>query len=697
MRRFTACLLLAVGITTSAHGDQPMTLSDVMALEYAADPRFSPDGERIVYVRTSADPMTDRFRGALWLLSADGDDHRPLVQEAASLSWPRWSPDGKRLLYLAQAEETTELRVRWMDSGETLSIDLPEGNPTAPSWSPDGRQIAFAAMVRDPRPPLAELPAPPKGAEWAPPVQVIDRVVFRRDGERFDPTTWRQLFVVPAEGGTPRQVTTGRYDHGVPSFAAPRAPAAAWGPDGRTLVFSANRRDDRDLEPLDTELWSLDLASGELQALTDRFGPDTAPTPGPDGSRIAYLGFDDTRQGYTNTELYVLDVDSGESRSISADLDRLVGAPRWDRRGRSLYVKYDDRGKTRLARLGLDGKVTELADDLGGTTLGRPYPSGDFDVAPDGRVAYTATTTARPADVALIDDGRRAQLTALNEDVLGRRSLAAVEELVVDSSHDGREIQAWVAKPAGFDPQRRYPLLLEIHGGPFLNYGPRFSAEVQLFAAAGYVVVYANPRGSTSYGQEFGNLIHHAYPGYDYDDLMSVVDGVLKKGYVDPERLFVTGGSGGGVLTAWIVGKTDRFRAAVVAKPVINWTSFVLTADRPNFFYRYWFPGLPWEYPEQYRERSPLFLAGNVTTPTMLLTGEEDYRTPISESEQYYQALRLEGVDTLLVRVPEAPHGIARRPSNLMAKVANILAWFERYDVAPSPPASASALGSAAD
>ena len=281
MPRITACLLLVCGAVTPTMADQPMTLSDVMALEYAADPCFSPAGDRSVYVRTSADPMTDRFRGALWLLSADGGDHRPLVQEDASLSWPRWSPDGKRLLYLAKTKETSELRVRWMDSGETLSIGLPEGNPTAPSWSPDGREIAFAAMLRDPRPPLAELPAPPQGAEWAPPVQVIDRIVFRRDGQRFDPATWRQLFVVPAEGGTPRQVTTGRYDHGVPSPAAPLAPAAAWGPEGRTLIFSANRCDDRDLEPLDTELWSLGLASGELRALTERFGPDMAPTPSP--------------------------------------------------------------------------------------------------------------------------------------------------------------------------------------------------------------------------------------------------------------------------------------------------------------------------------------------------------------------------------------------------------------------------------
>ncbi|MCG8436011.1 MAG: prolyl oligopeptidase family serine peptidase, partial [Gammaproteobacteria bacterium] len=225
-------------------------------------------------------------------------------------------------------------------------------------------------------------------------------------------------------------------------------------------------------------------------------------------------------------------------------------------------------------------------------------------------------------------------------------------------------------------PRRKYPLLLEIHGGPFANYGRRFSAEVQLYAAAGYLVLYANPRGSTSYGAEFGNLIHHNYPGQDYDDLIAGVDAVIGKGYVDPERLFVTGGSGGGVLTAWIVGKTDRFSAAVVAKPVINWYSFALTSDFYNFFYKYWFPGLPWEETEHYMRRSPISLVGNVVTPTMVLTGEADYRTPMSESEQYYQALKLRKIDSALVRIPGAPHLIAGRPSNLISKVAHILKWF---------------------
>ena len=266
----------------------------------------------------------------------------------------------------------------------------------------------------------------------------------------------------------------------------------------------------------------------------------------------------------------------------------------------------------------------------------------------------------------------------LNADLLGHKELAVLEEIWYESSHDGRRVHGWIAKPPGFDPSKKYPLILEIHGGPVTNYGPHFSAEVQLYAAAGYVVLYTNPRGSNSYGQEFGNLIHRNYPGEDYDDLMSGIDAVISRGYIDDRNLFVTGGSGGGVLTSWLVGRTDRFRAAVSAKPVINWYSWALTTDIPSI-YKYWFPGLPWEHEDHYMKRSPLSLVGHVTTPTMVLTGEQDYRTPMSDSEQYYQALKLRKVDTALVRVPGASHGIAARPSHLIAKVANIVAWFDKY------------------
>src|SRR5262249_907564 len=260
----------------------------------------------------------------------------------------------------------------------------------------------------------------------------------------------------------------------------------------------------------------------------------------------------------------------------------------WSRDGSGLYFQYDDRGNTRIGFIALDGKLQTLARDLGGVSHGRPYSSGSFSVAHDGRFAYTQSRPEYPADVAVGRKGTREvnRITRLNDDLFGFKQLGATEPIRFESSFDGRKIQGWIVKPPAFDPQKKYPLILEIHGGPFANYGDRFAADLQLYAAAGYVVFYANPRGSTGYGEEFGNLIHHAYPGHDYEDLMTGVDTVLARGYVDKDNLFVTGGSGGGVLTAWIVGKTTRFRAAVSAKPVINWYSFALTADAYPFFVR---------------------------------------------------------------------------------------------------------------
>jgi acylaminoacyl-peptidase len=441
--------------------------------------------------------------------------------------------------------------------------------------------------------------------------------------------------------------------------------------------------------PNDSEIHAIELASGEIRALTKRFGPDAKPAASPDGQHVAYTGFDDTYQGYRRTRLYVMRHDTGESRELAADLDRDIADPVWSRDGRRIYFSYDDQGTTRIAEIDLAGRVTNLVDDLGGEAWSRPYAGGSFSVARDGTIAYSANDALAPADVGLFDGGKTSRLTRLNADVLGERQLGAVEEIWSTSAVDGRRIQSWLIRPPGYDPSRKYPMVLEIHGGPFTNYGPRFAAELQLYAAAGYVVLFSNPRGSTSYGEEFGNLIHHAYPGRDYDDLMSAVDAAIAKGGVDENRLFVTGGSGGGVLTAWIVGTTNRFRAAAVQKPVINWASFVLTADLPNFFYKYWFSAPPWEDYNAYWQRSPLSRVGNVTTPTMVVTGELDYRTPMSESEQYYQALRLRGVDTLLVRVPGASHSLDERPSQLIARIAYILAWFAKHDAAsPATPAS---------
>jgi dipeptidyl aminopeptidase/acylaminoacyl peptidase len=376
-----------------------------------------------------------------------------------------------------------------------------------------------------------------------------------------------------------------------------------------------------------------------------------------------------------------MDRDGTNSRSLTDELDRTVDSVRWAADSRSLYIRYTDKAVTKVARLALNGHLEPVAAGLAGGELDRPYTNeGQFSVAANGTVAFTSGDPTHPADLAIARGGRITRLTRLNEELLSQKKLGEVKPLVVTSSFDKRPIDAWMVLPPGFTPDRKYPLILEIHGGPFASYGSVFSTDDQLYAAAGYIVVYANPRGSTSYGEEFANLIHHDYPDHDYDDLMSVVDAAIATGAVDPEELFVTGGSGGGVLTAWIVGKTHRFRAAATQKPVINWASFSLTTDLVTYAPKYWFGKLPWEDPQSYWQRSPLSLVGNVTTPTLVVVGDQDFRTPVSDSEQYYEALQLRGVPTALVKVPGASHGgLAARPSQSAAKASAILAWYQRF------------------
>jgi dipeptidyl aminopeptidase/acylaminoacyl peptidase len=661
---------------------QNLQAEDVFQLEHVRDPQVSPDGERVVYLRSSMDIWTDRAVSRMWMIPFAGGEARPLLESEASQSSPRWSPDGSKIAYLTSTPgKGSQIHILWWKDGRHTRLTQLKHSPGSLSWSPDGRWLAFTMLVPKKPAELAHMPKKPKGAKWAEPPKVIEELHYRADGRGYLEAGRNQVFVLPADGGTPRQLTDDGFDY--------RGPLA-WMPDSQSLILSANRREDFELEPSDTEIWRLSVKDGSLTPLTKRYGPDQAPAVSPDGKWIAYTGFDDRRQGYTVTQLYVMRSDGSELRSLTPELDRDVQSPTWNGDSSALYFSYDDHGDTHLSLQPLHEPRRLLEKHLGGLSLGRPYSGSSFSVSRNDRYAYTLGSTGHPADLAVGDRKRRPQktgaggqnsrrLTTLNEDLFSQRDLAKVEEFWVPSSFDQRPIQAWLVKPADFDPEQKYPLLLEIHGGPFANYGSRFSMEDQLYAAAGYLVLYANPRGSTSYGEEFGNLIHHAYPSQDYDDLMSCVDAVLERGIVDPKQLYVTGGSGGGVLTAWIVGKTDRFRAAVVAKPVINWASFVLTADAYPYFVRNWFDKMPWQDPLAYWRRSPLSLVGNVSTPTMLLTGEADFRTPISESEQFYQALKLRQIPTAMVRIPGASHGITTRPSRLAAKVAYILGWFERW------------------
>lgn len=647
---------------------------DVYDLEFVADPAISPDGNSVVFTRQFMDVMTDRRLSNIWISDINGGVQRPLTTGKQNDRSPLWSPDGSILYYTSNNSGKTQIHKMWLRSKQSMPLTNLQSSPSNISLSPDGNTLAFTMSVKAKPKGASVLPPKPEGAKWADAPIYIDKLTYRFDGGGYIKESYTHIFTLPVGGGTPRQITEGEYNHSNPQ----------WSSDGTEIFFSANRDEDWEYNRNDSEIFKINLSSKELTQLTDRFGPDSSPRISPDGEQIAYVGYDDKKMGHHQSELYIMNVADNTSTCITEDLDVSIGNIKWNENGSGLYFQYDKEGNTKVGYITTSGKMKNIANNLGGTSIGRPYGGGDYDYK-NGSLVYTKSTPQSPAELAAIVDKKEKQLTHFNDDILEYKTLGSTKEVWATSSHDSTKIQGWLVTPPNYDPDKKYPLLLEIHGGPFANYGDRFSPEIQLMASRGYAVLYTNPRGSTSYGADFANLIHHDYPGNDYHDLMSIVDHVIaNESYIDENRLFVTGGSGGGVLTSWIIGNTDRFKAAVVAKPVINWYSWALTADITGVVDS-WFPGMPWDHTEHYMKRSPISLVGNVSTPTMLLTGEQDYRTPMSESEQYYQALKLRKVPAALVRIQGAGHGIAGKPSNLLAKVGYITHWFDKYDTENKP------------
>jgi acylaminoacyl-peptidase len=655
---------LLLGLVSTAQGNSgKLEIGDIFDLESATDPQISPDGKQIVYVRQFADIMKDKRYSNLWIINFDGSGHRPLTSGHQNDGSPRWSPDGSQIIYTSNKEGSSQIYKRYMDTGQTVVLTNVQKSPGSLAWSPDAETIAFTMNVPEKPPAIAQMPPAPPGAEWAQPARVVDRLVYRYD-KRGYLNGYRHLFVLPADGGTPRQLSVGNFDH---------ASQPVWTPDGKCIVMSVNRREDAELENRDTEIYQFAVSDGAIKALSKRKGPDNGPVVSPDGKHIAYTGFDDRYQGFQLTNLYVMGRDGSNPRVLISNLDRSIRGALWSGDSRGLYFRYDDKGVSKLAYATLDGNHRTVAERLG---------RGAYTIARNGNFAFTYTWTDTPSDIAVgsLSNPDARVITAVNEDLFSYKKLGEVEEIWYESSHDGRKIHGWFIKPPDFDPSKKYPMIIGIHGGPFSNYGFRFNLEQQFMAASGYVVLYTNPRGSTSYGEEFGNLIHHAYPGKDFYDLNSGVDAMIAKGFIDEDRLYVTGGSGGGVLTCWMVGNTDRFRAAVSLYPVINWYSWSLTSDIQITGVKYWFPGYPWENAEHYETRNLLSKVGNVKTPTMLICGEHDWRCPISETEQYYAALKLRGVEAVMVRVPNEPHGISQRPSHHISKIQHIIGWFDKHN-----------------
>ena len=669
----TTLLCSLPAISSAQNAVHRLTAMDEFQIQLATDPQISPDGKKIVYVRRFADPMTDRRYSNLWIINADGTDQRPLTTGNRGDYSPRWSPDGTRVAFLSDADGKQQIYIRWMDSGQTARITNLDQAPEAITWSPDGKMLSFSALVLGKGPHLADLPAPPAGAKWADPPAAYDRLVYRFNGTGYLKPGFIQVFVVSADGGAPRQVSNGDFPNGGNELGFNRA---SWTPDGKYLLVSVNRHTESEHEFFDSEVYEFNVADGAVRALTNRKGPDDSPMISPNGKWIAYHGFDDRYQGHQNTKLYLMNRDGTGSRSLSDKLDRDVQNVQWAFDNSGVYFQYDDQGDGKIGFYSTDGAFRKIADHVA-STVGAGG-SGTFSLSRTGIVAFTSGRTDNPGDIAVVDHGSLRVLTQLNQELLEQKKPGHVEEIWYESSKDKRKIEGWIIQPPAFDPAKKYPLILQIHGGPFADYGDRFDFEMQVYAAMGYVILYTNPRGSTSYGEEFSNLIHHAYPGDDFDDLNSGVDAVIAKGSIDTNNLYVTGGSGGGVLTCWTIEHTDRFRAAASLYPVINWYSFALTSDIP-FITKYWFPGNPWDTTDNYMQRSLTNLVAKVKTPTLVMTGEADYRTPISEAEQFYAALKLLNVDTVLVRVPEEPHGISRRPSHHVAKMLYVAGWFDQH------------------
>ena len=661
----TVALAIAVVLVTpsfvSAQADETRTISLEMYLdlESASDPQISPDGSQVVYTRGWVDKMNDRRESSVWIMNVDGSRARFLVDG----SGPIWSPDGTRIAYTSEGEpKGSQIFVRWMDDeGASSQITRLQKAPGGIRWAPDGNTLSFTMTMDGEEAWSVSPPGRPEGANWTEPPKVVTRADYRQDRVGFVDEGWRHIFVVPAEGGTARQLTDGYWNHST----------GEWTPDGAELVFSSLRTEDSELSWRQSEVYAVNVANGTIRQLTTRHGQDSGPIPSPAGDLIAYRGADFHTDTYRNSGVYIMNMDGSNSHLISGDFDRSINGMQWAHDGSGLYLTVSAEGDRNIHFVSTGGGVTALSSG------NHMFALSSFTA--DGQAVGTLTSPQLPSDIVsfrLSNPNRRMQLTHVNDDVFAGVTFGDVEEIKYESV-DGFEIEGWIVKPPDFDPSRKYPMMLSIHGGPHGMYNVGFNFAWQEHAANGYVVLYTNPRGSSGYGSAFGNSIKNAYPGKDYDDLMNGVDLVIDRGYIDDENMFVYGCSGGGVLTSWVVGHTDRFAAASANCPVINWLSFVGTTDGIGWYRN--FENLPWDDPSEHLRRSPLMYVGNVTTPTMLMTGVNDLRTPMPQTEEYFAALKVMGVETAMVRFNNEWHGTSSTPSNFLRTQLFLREWFAKH------------------
>ena len=647
----------------------PKTFSyaDLLRLRTVQDVRISPDGQRIAFVVSTTDAQKDSSAESVWLLRVGGS--QPVELAPAPSSSPLWSPDSRQIAFITPGEH----------GGQTLTLASagdPQSRRTFPVssqpdsliWSPDGRWIGMTLFVPDTGAPSFLQQAvnqaeaslnKPAGAQWAPPVKLTEELRYHADGSDELKPGHTHLFVLSTDTGDLRQVTSGPFDDRGPS----------WLPDSTGLLFAADRRASIPNHLRRPAVQKVSLGSNTVVQLSHGAEYVQDPVASTDGKWIAYTSTDERHAYYSISSLYVMRPDGSDPHRLAPRLDRDVYGPRWSIDSHTLFASYEDHGLARVGVFRLDGAMTEAAS---GTDL-------SFSVSRSGDIAYAGALADRPPEVTLQHPGAKPTPLTSHNDFLRDRTFGRLLHLEVPSSLDHVLVEAWVLLPPGAEPGAKLPAMLDMHGGPFGSDDAGWSSADQLYAAAGYAVIFVNYRGSTSYGSSFSEPANSNFPGCAYDDLMSVVDTVVQQGIADGNRLFVTGGSAGGELTTWIIGKTNRFRAAVAYKPVINQMSDSLATDQ--YLAQAVLVTPPWDQEQRFWARSPLSLIGSVSTPTLLITGEKDNRTPLTETLQYYDALQLRNIPSALMRVPDASHESLRsRPSQLAAETAATIAWFDHYD-----------------
>lgn len=656
--------------------DTIVQLADWLDFETVSNPQISPDGQTILYSRTRVDAVKDRRTSSIWIMNVDGSDKRQLMDGGSA----NWSPDSKRILF-AKADDNgkAQLFVRSQD-GLITQLTHSEHAPRSMAWSPDGQSVAFVARVPKAEEWTIKLPPRPKGADWSPDPVIVDTLHYRQDRVGITNDGFDHIFVVPATGGTPRQITDGDWNVGARGIGViAGSPTLAWSPDSRSIAYDGPGEAVPHAQWWRSDIHQVDVKTGDTKRLTSGEGSWRAPTFSPDGQDIAFIGYPDHDRLTPIADVYVMAVNGGAPKTLTKDLADSPSQPYFSPDSRDILFTVGKEGARNIhavSRAGRMRNVTSGAQVVGLSSL-----------SDSGTLAVTLTRSDLPRTVATLANlsgvAQPTPLTDVNGDIFEGVTFGDVEEIWYDATAengDEARVQGWIVYPPNYDASRRYPTVLSIHGGPQAMYNSGFNFRFQEFAARGYVVLYVNPRGSTGYGEDFVNSINGAYPGqFDYADLMAGVDLVVDRGIADPDRLFVMGCSGGGVLTTHVIAQTNRFAAAAALCPVTNWIAMSGTTDVSAWLYSF-FDKPFWEDPDPWMENSTISHVGKVETPTLLMTGIEDLRTPIEEAENYYAALKMRGIPAKLIPMPNEYHGTSSRPSNFLRTHLYLQKWFEEHD-----------------